>query len=69
MDDMAKLRKTRRYKVVGTERLRFAMEVEATSKAEARRKFDEYVRDGTDGWDSVGTSVRVVELPAGKHGE
>lgn len=64
-----KTRKTRKYKVVGTERLRFAMEIEATSKAEARRKFEDYTKDGAIGWDSAGTSVRVVELPAGERSE
>ena len=57
-----KMRKTRKYKVVGTERLRFAMEIEATSKAEARRKFEDYTKDGAIGWDSAGTSVRVTEI-------
>jgi hypothetical protein len=61
---ICKTRKTRKYLVVGSERLRFSMEVEATSKAEARRKFEEYTKDGACGWDSVGTSVRVAELPA-----
>lgn len=57
-----KTQKTRKYLVVGFERLRFSMEVEATSKTEARRKFEDYTRDGAIGWDSVGTSVRVMEM-------
>ncbi len=59
---MAKLQKTRMYRVVGTERLRFSMEVEATSKAEAHRKFEDFIRDGVIGWDSAGMSVRVTEI-------
>jgi len=53
------------YRVTGTERLRFSMDIEAESKAEAKRKFDAYVSEGVVGWDSVGVSTRVEEIKEG----
>ena len=56
---------SRIYRVTGTERLRFSMEIEAESKAEARRKFDTFTREGAYGWDSIGVSTRVEEIKKG----
>lgn len=56
---------SRIYRVTGTERLRFSRDIEAESKAEAKRKFDAYVREGADGWDSIGVSTRVEEIKGG----
>ncbi len=41
------------------------MEIEAESKAEAKRKFDAFVSEGANGWDSVGVSTRVEEIEEG----
>lgn len=41
------------------------MEIEAESKAEAKRKYDAFVSEGAIGWDSVGVSTRVVEIKEG----
>ena len=41
------------------------MDIEAESKAEAKRKFDAYVSEGVVGWDSVGVSTRVEEIKEG----
>lgn len=53
------------YRVTGIERLRFSKEIEAESKAEAKIKFDAYVRDGACGWDTIGVSTRVEEIKRG----
>jgi len=56
---------SKKYRVTEIERLRFSMEIEAESKAEAKRKFDDYTREGACGWDSVGVSTRVEEIEEG----
>lgn len=53
------------YRVTGMERLKFSMDIEAESKAEAKRKFNAYIREGAYGWDSMGVSVRVEEIKGG----
>lgn len=56
---------SKKYRVTGIERLRFSMEIEAESKAEAKRKFDDYVSEGACDWDSIGVSTRVEEIKEG----
>ena len=56
---------SKKYRVTGIERLKFSMEIEAESKAEAKRKFDAYARDGAYGWDSAGVTTRVEEIKEG----
>jgi hypothetical protein len=41
------------------------MPYEAESKAEAKRKFNDYTREGANGWDSAGVSTRVEEIEEG----
>ena len=56
---------SKKYRVTGIERRRFSMEIEAESKAEAKRKFDDYTSKGAYGWDSAGVSTRVEEIKEG----